>query len=834
MPLDRNLYELFEAQAAATPDALAVIESAASSTSYRALDERARRIARELSERGIEAEQPIGVLMARTSDLVAVLLAVLRSGGAYVPIDLDDPPLRQQRILRQAGCRIVIVDRSLTASLRSSLSESGVACIDVDALRESGVAAESRCAPGGSRLAYILFTSGSTGEPKGVEVEHRSVENLLLASRNLLGFAASDCTLAASTIGFDISVVEIFLPLITGGRLLLRDRKCWLDPAALADDIRMFGVTVVQCGPSTWSVLVSEAADFPRLRVVISTAEAIGVDLARRLVDLGDDAWNLYGPTETTVWSTAFRMTHDTLGHLQHSDLSVSIGHPLLNTSLCIIDSQGTPVAVGERGELCIGGLGVARGYRGSPELTEQKFLRLGSPPQRFYRTGDVAAWSADGELLYFGRLDDQMKIRGHRVDPGEVESSILMHPTVRKAAATWFETATGGRSIIAAIVLSDGATTSERELYGWLETRLPSAMIPSRFVFCLDLPATPSGKVDRVAIRRLAAEPLAPQGAMSRPLSSTEEALAVIWRRVLEVPSIAPESHFFTIGGDSLAAVRVLTQVEVDLGVDLPVQALFEAPTLRAFAARVDRAHRRSRAVEAWQALKSRLRGFLRRPAAPSEPSLQGESAILAQLRIYVAPWRGRRLSHDSLVVTLNERGTRAGLFWCLQGQREFEQLAAHLGADIPIHGMRSGHLVLDYDRADDVAALAQTYADEIEAVQPSGPLHLGGNCQGGIVMHAVAQRLRQRDREVRLLILMEQRFVRPFPGKVALVFGRESHLNPYLEPDANPEAAFREAYPGGFEVEFIHGAHGGFFESPNIEGLAAVLQKLLPDQAR
>ena len=146
----------------------------------------------------------------------------------------------------------------------------------------------------------------------------------------------------------------------------------------------------------------------------------------------------------------------------------------------------------------------------------------------------------------------------------------------------------------------------------------------------------------------------------------------------------------------------------------------------------------------------------------------------------------------------------------------------------------MRSGHLVLDYDRADDVAALAQTYADEIEAVQPSGPLHLGGNCQGGIVMHAVAQRLRQRDREVRLLILMEQRFVRPFPGKVALVFGRESHLNPYLEPDANPEAAFREAYPGGFEVEFIHGAHGGFFESPNIEGLAAVLQKILPDQAR
>lgn len=824
MNYEANIYCLFAEQVQARPQAAAVVVNSTTTVTYAALDARALAISQALQSHGLQPEQPVAIALSRSPDLVAALLGVLHAGGAYVPVDPDDPPLRQSRILEQSGCRLVVTDTPGRAALIGMSAANAWDILDLDQIARTPEKPAEPAAPGGARLAYILFTSGSTGQPKGVEIEHRSVVNLLRASRDLLGITNRDVVLAAATIGFDISVVELFLPLITGGRMLLRDRSCWLDPARLAREVRNFGVTMVQTGPSTWSSLLNTVPDFPVVRVAISTAEAIHPDLARRLAGQAEQVWNLYGPTETTVWSTAFRITRDTLEHHQHTRLSVAIGHPLANTSVLIVDEQGTPVVPGQPGELCLGGLGLARGYCRSPELTAQKFAALEPSGERYYRTGDIAAWSVDGNLLYYGRTDDQMKIRGHRVDPGEVEAALQAHPGVRQAAATWFETASGSRSILAAIVPAETGSVSSGVLYDWLAQRLPGPMIPSRYAFCDALPQAPSGKIDRHALRKMAAEEIARPSSGTDELTPTERAVGAIWCAVLGRESIRATDHFFTIGGDSLSAVRVLTRVEADRGIELPVQALFEAPTLRAFAARLDRAGAAVAPPGWWKNLHRRWQGWFH-----PRPEVTAPADLLARQHIYVDPWPGQRHHRNGLVVTLNEHGTRPGLFWCLQGYRELSQLAAALGAEQPVHGLRSGYLIMDYDCAEQMDLLTSHYAAEIQAVQPEGALLLGGNCQGGLLMHAVARRLLDQGRTIALLVLMEQKIPLPFPGPVVLLYGRESHLNPYRAPDADPDPGFRAAYSGGYTVRFIAGAHGSFFESPNVESLARELTDVL-----
>lgn len=849
MRCDQNIFALFADRVRETPDAIAVIESKTKSVSYRELAVRAAQVGDYVSAQGVAAEEPVGVLMSRTAEMVAVLLGIMKCGAAYVPVDPDDPPSRQRIIMERSGCRRVIAHRARIHGMRDVLSASdeqelGLQFIDIDHIPAATVDPLSAIAPGDRRLAYILYTSGSTGEPKGVEIEHRSVVNLLLASRNLIAFTPRDCFLACSTIGFDISVVELFLPLITGGRLLMSDRGSLLEPARLAAEIRACGVTCMQTGPSMWSVLLGAVQDFPKLRVAISTAEAIPVALARSLVPCGEQVWNLYGPTETTIWSTGYRMTKETLDADQCSPISVSIGHPLAHTSLLILDEQLKPVPDGQTGELFIGGMGLARGYRGNTALTAARFVTIDG--NRFYRTGDVVAWSKEGNLLYFGRNDDQMKIRGVRIDPAEVEAAISAHPSVKQAAATWYASAGGTRSIVAAVVpRTEGSPVAAEGLHRWLRGRLPDPMVPSRYVFCEALPLSPSGKIDRVTIRGMpSVDPPVASCEVSSGATPTERIVQTVWQRTLHVERVTPTAHFFTIGGDSLAAVRVLVQIEEVLGVALPVQAVFRSPVLRDFAAEVDRAlarreGRRGIRVGGRRLFRSLLRMFtptsetqvpaITEPIADDYAPVTDARDILPKQHTYVDPWQGHRLKKDALVVSLNEKGNRPGLFWCLQGYRELTQLAGFLGREQPVHGMRSGYLIIRYEDPAHLETLASCYADEITAIQPTGPLLLGGNCQGGFIMRAVADKLAARGRDIRLLVLMEQSRFMPYGGPVALIFGRDSHLNPYLDPGTEKNADFRANFPAGYELVFIDGAHGQFFESPNIESLATILKRLL-----
>ncbi|MBL9210227.1 MAG: amino acid adenylation domain-containing protein, partial [Opitutaceae bacterium] len=709
---DANVADLVIRQARATPDAVAIVDRAGPTT-YAALAARAGAIEQLLRQRHVAPEQPIGVLMPRTASLIAVLLAVMRAGAAYVPLDPDDPAERNRRIVAQSGCHLILGDRTAHEALRATLASTTPAAaldfVDVGRIEPGDPGREfPPSAPGGRRLAYLLFTSGSTGAPKGVEIEHASVVNLLFAARDLLGFTAADRYLAASTIGFDISVAEIFLPLITGGSLLLRDRSIWLDPRALADDLRTQGVTVLQMGPSVWSVVLAEVAPFPPVRVAISTGEPVPPPLARRIAAVGTQAWNLYGPTETTVWSTAHRLT--TAADASPQAISAPIGRPLANTTVTIVDETGRPVGPGERGELCLGGAGVARGYRHQPALTAERFVVLGPDGERHYRTGDVVAWNAHGELEYFGRNDDQLKIRGVRIEPREVEAAILEHPAVAQTAATWFEGA-GSRSIVAGVVRRAGAEVTVAALHTWLGTRLPAAMVPSRLVFLPALPLAPSGKVDRGAIRaRVTAAPVEEDETDEAPdgLNATERVIADIWQRLLKVPAVGVDDHFLAIGGDSLAAVKMISEVETLFKISLPVQTVFEAPTLRRLAARVERANEQS--PESY------------------------ESNYLFPL---VEVPGSRPLFFSNVDLRLAIRGT-----W---------------KAPCTLYSISHWAQGSGFIKAKSVGDLARQHVARIRKVQPEGPYRLAGFSFGGLVALEMARQLRQDGERVDFLLLLD-----------------------------------------------------------------------------
>lgn len=718
-PLDSqaNVFACFARQADARPDALAVIDEQGSTT-YGELAARADRVARHLLANGLAPEQPVGVLMSRRTELLAVLLGVWQAGGAYVPFDPRDPADRIRRMQASCGCTLVLGDADLVQALRAACDADGTEApqtVVVATIPDaSGNVAPLASPDGGARLAYLLFTSGSTGEPKAVEVEHRQVMALLQSAREMLQLTAHDRYLAASTIAFDASITELFLPLATGACVVLRDRAILLDPHGLAQAVRAHGVTVLQTGPSVWQVLLSEVPDFPHVRVAITHGEAVAPALAKRIALQGDDVWNLYGPTETTVWATAARLRPDDAPGL--STTSAPIGRPLPHVRALILDDQGNAAPYGTAGELCLGGPSVARGYRNNEVLTRERFITVGG--ERVYRSGDVAVRDADGVLHYFGRNDDQIKVRGVRVEPGEVEAAVLRDSRVAQVAATWFTNRHGGRSIVAAVVLRPRASCRAQDLHEGLTARLPSAMIPARFLFVPWLPMTSSGKVDRKAIRQEAETTTVddangvtqstPAGTRQRALTNTERAMATIWERMLGVPAVAPDDHFFTIGGDSLAAVQMMVEVEGRFGLVLPVHLAFEAPTLETLARRVERAQE---AVE-----DEATTGFV----FELVPSVGGTPVFFSGVELSLA---------------------RRGL-WTLP---------------CPLYAIALWAKGSGFVQQASLTSLAASHLESIRRLQPKGPYRLAGFSLGGLIAYEMAQQLRAAGEVVEMLFLLD-----------------------------------------------------------------------------
>ncbi|HEV2733411.1 MAG TPA: amino acid adenylation domain-containing protein, partial [Longimicrobiaceae bacterium] len=579
-----SVAELVAAQAARTPDAPAV-DGGGSTLTYAELDRRANRLARRLREEGAGPEARVGIHLERTPELVVAVLAVLRTGAAYLPLDPSYPAERLAYMLADADARVVVTSGAGRRSLGAA--SAALVCPDEERERiEALDAAPLDPAADPESAAYVIYTSGSTGLPKGVVVSNGSLAATVVSSREAFGFAEGEVFPGLASYAFDIWGFETFLPLVSGGtvRILPRDRVQDVD--ALVEELR--GADVVHAVPALMREVVRSArrsADgvLTRVRRVFVGGDAVAPDLLEEMGEVFPraSAWVLYGPTEGTVICAA---------HAVPAGRSVPrqmVGRPLPGDSVYVCDAAGSPLPAGIPGEILIGGPGVARGYLGRPELTAASFVPdpfSGEPGARVYRTGDRARWLHDGALEFLGRTDRQVKVRGFRVELAEVEAALAEHPEVADAVVAVREEG-GDRRLVAYVVPATPGARPAR-LRPHARRRLPDHMVPGAFVFLDALPLTPTGKVDR---RALPAPDFEGGEAVVAPRTSIEESVAGIWREVLGIERIGVEESFFALGGHSLLVTRVVSRVRELFSVDFPLRAFFEAPTVADVAARVE-----------------------------------------------------------------------------------------------------------------------------------------------------------------------------------------------------------------------------------------------------
>ena len=579
LPAPSTLHDWIAEQARACPDAMAVSDGERD-LSYRELADLASRMAGLLREAGCEPGDRVGVYMDRRTAILPVFLGILRCGAAYVPLDPAYPSARLAAMVADAGIRIVVCDNAL----REAVPGSDVTRIAIDP-DMSVMKAAAPIAPvtsGSDPLAYVIYTSGSTGIPKGVEIHHRAILNTLLAMAEHPGFAPGDRLLALAPFSFDMSVPDLFLPLITGGRLVIADRSSAMDGEALLRRIREADITVLQATPTTWRMLV-DAGWQDRLPVrMICGGEPLPADLAVELLKRGGELWNFYGPTEAAVWCATQR--------IESPDAPVRIGGPIANTLFSVRDRTGQPLPPGIPGELWIGGAGLAAGYRNRPELTAERFVT--EPGEsgmaiRWYRSGDLVRHHDDGTMDFLGRIDHQVKIRGHRIELGEIEAALTSHPSVASAVVTAVGAA-GEAELAAYLVCGDGERPDTTDLRHHLAAVLPEYMIPSHIVFLQAFPLTPSGKIDRKALPapeagNRASLPIVP------PRSDTERTIAAIWEAILGRDGFGVDDDFFELGGHSLKAMRVLSRLRDAVDAPLTMRDIFDAPTIAGLAERID-----------------------------------------------------------------------------------------------------------------------------------------------------------------------------------------------------------------------------------------------------
>jgi amino acid adenylation domain-containing protein len=575
------LHHAFERWAALSPDSVALIAGTERVT-YGELDARAERIARELRARGVGPEVPVGICLERGPEMVAAVLGVLKAGGAYVPLDPDYPRERLGFVLEDARLPVLVSREALLDRLPGFRGD----VVSVDAAGSSDAGAAPHLAPrtphSPDGLAYVVYTSGSTGRPKGVQVSHRTAVASLRGIGALLPDDVLAGTAATTSLGFDPSVYDLFLPLGRGGAAILA-----ANPLELASLPARDHVTLLLTVPSAAAALVRAGALPASLRVLCLGAEALKRGLADQLYGLPhlEAVYNLYGPTEDTVYSTWSRVP-------RADDRPPAIGRPMAGRRAYLLDEGWDPVAEGDAGEMFLGGVGVTRGYLGRPDLTADRFLPDPFSPEpgaRMYRTGDRARRRPDGEMEFVGRTDHQLKIRGHRIEPGEVEAALAAAPGVRDAAVAARPDASGETRLVAWLVAREPGALSIAAVRSFLRERLPVYMVPGAWVEMDALPLNPNGKTDRAALPAPTDSELAAADAYVAPRTPTERVLAGVWAEVLGVGQVGAEDDFLELGGHSLLAMRVLTRVREALGVELLLGTVLEARTVAALAERVD-----------------------------------------------------------------------------------------------------------------------------------------------------------------------------------------------------------------------------------------------------
>ncbi len=572
MTAQRNLAGLLGTSAQRFADSPALQDTHATLT-YAQLDAQSNRLARALRERGVARGGLVGLAVGRGIAMVIAQLAILKSGAAYVPLDPAYPAERLAMMAGDARLKLLVTQSMHAAALDWPRAQS--LWLDADAA-EIGVQADHALAPdelrdaGPNDPAYVIYTSGSTGKPKGVVVPHGAVLNFLSSMAEQPGLRPHDRVLAVTTLSFDIAVLELLLPLSVGALVILASAEQNVDGRALRTLLESRHATLMQATPSTWRMLIDAGwRGAPGFKALIG-GEALPLDLAQALLARVDELWNMYGPTETTVWSTLWRVVQPETG--------IRIGRPIANTQVHVLDAAGQPCLIGTPGEIVIGGAGVALGYLHRRELTDERFVRdIGNAQRRMYRTGDLGRWRHDGQLEHLGRLDHQVKIRGHRIELGEIEALLATHPGVARNVAIVREDQPGDVRIVAYVV-PRGNAPSPAELREHLRKALPQYMLPQHFVGLKELPLLPNGKLDRSQLP-LPAQAVAEAPTPAEHGTAQERAMAEVWMRLLGVASVAPSDNFFDLGGHSLLAMRAVSEIELTLGVRLsPRRLVFES----------------------------------------------------------------------------------------------------------------------------------------------------------------------------------------------------------------------------------------------------------------
>ncbi len=714
------LHEIIEGQVERTPDQIALVFEDQSLT-YRQLNERANQLAHHLRKRGVKCGVIAGVCMERSLEMEVALLAILKAGGAYLPLDPDYPMERLTWMLDDAKPPMVLSQQALIDHLPQTTIP--VLLLDSESNKfENEPICNPAVAVQPSDLAYVLYTSGSTGRPKGVLNIHEGIVNRMLWAQAEYKLTSADRVVQKTPYSFDVSMWELFWPLMNGATLVIAQPGGHRDPPYLAQLMLQEKITAAHFVPSMLRAFLETAA-LPKhssLRQVFCSGEALPADLQNRFFQMLDaDLHNLYGPTEAAVEVTYWACRRGDTRPF------VPIGRPIANIQIYILDAQLQPAPLGVAGELHIGGIGVARGYLNRPELTAERFIPdpfRSEPGARLYKTGDLARYLPQGEIEYLGRLDDQVKIRGFRIELGEIETAIRQFPGILETVVVAREDTPGDSRLVAYVVTAKPDALNADELRESLRKNLPEHMIPAAFVALAELPLTPSGKMDRRALPAPNYESTQPAQGHEEPRTQTEKAMTTIWAEVLQLNKIGIHDNFFQLGGHSLLAVRLFAQISRTFGKTISMNTLFQTPTVAELSALID--------SKADAVPKNRL-------------------------------------------IAIQSQGSKPPLFWFPGGVGSvlaFREASLLLGPDQPVYGLES-KLPEPGEVFEEVEIRARQFVQLIQGLQPEGPYHLAGFCSGGLVAYETARLLEGQGDLLGLVALVES-VPFHFPGEFLATF--------------------------------------------------------------
>jgi aspartate racemase len=720
-----NFTDLFDAQVAKSPNAIALIYGEQKFT-YQELDERANRLAGYLISLGVQPDAPVGVCITRSLDMVVAIIGVIKAGGAYLPLDPAYPVDRLSFILEDACARIVVTQSALLGLFQDQ--EITAVCLDVDEQEISRFpASKPETAVSAENLVYVIYTSGSTGKPKGVMITHSSLVNFIEVACSALDVNPDDVYLQSATIAYALSVRQLMVPLVVGATIVVASSAEIGDPLELFSLIKRRNITLMDMVPSFWRNCIQRLSQLPQdeqtalldnsLRRIVSIGEALMSDLPRDWTErFGQQVKlvNIFGQTETTGVVATYPIPRD----VQAGFGVVPIGRSASHTKLYILDSKLRPVPDGEMGELCVSNPCLARGYLNRPDLTAEKFTP--NPfndgfSDRLYRTGDIARCRSDGNIEFLGRGDQQVKIRGQRLELGEVEAALREHQAVRDCVIMARGDNPDDKYLAAYVVITPGSRLTPVEFKEFMRKRLPEYMVPAVIIFLDALPLNPNGKINRLALpdpKTLGAKEQHPEGDIVPPRNQVEKTIAHIWQDVMKLDEVGIHDNFFDLGGHSLMAVRILTRIERDLGVRLPLTSLFHSVTISQLAELVNR---REDEVRSWSPL------------------------VAIQTNGNKPPFFGIHAVGGGV------------LFW--------GNIVGHLPKDQPFYALQAQGVDGVRPALDRIEDMASLYLGEIRKVQPHSPYYLGGFSLGGEIAFEIGQQLIRQGEKVDLLVMLDTR---------------------------------------------------------------------------